>query len=86
MGARSDYAGMDTYDQIQACLKCNKPECDNCACYARKSGQSAKREKMEAPIVREIGLGKDPCIACNAKLLCQANGWTCNAKARWQGG
>ena len=89
MGARSDYTGMDTYEQIRACLRCEKPECINCIYYADRNGTAQKRSESRATIkpARKNPKGKvqsNPCTACNAKLLCQANGWTCNAKARWE--
>ena len=87
MGARSDYAGMDTYEQIQACLKCNKPECDNCA------HASAKKVKKRKPAARRTVVRKrperpkcDPCQICPMRKICKANHWICRERARWTDG
>ena len=86
MGARSDYTGMDTYEQIQACLRCEKPECTNCIYYADRNGTAQKRKPRKKRPQTVQRPKSDPCQICPMRKLCKVNHWTCNEGARWHGG
>lgn len=84
MNDKNYIATYDTQEQIDKCLDCKKPDCNNCM-EGKRKGQLPEIRGMKEAAPKKSGKRGDPCTDCNAKLLCQANGWTCNAKARWEG-
>ena len=76
-------SGGDTQEQIECCLSCPMASCNNCM-EGKRKGQLPEVRGMKEAAPKKSGKRGDPCTDCNAKLLCQANGWTCNAKARWE--
>lgn len=87
MGARNDYAGMDPYEQIQACLKCKKSECDNCVYTSAQKAKKRRPAARRTPSRRKTERPKsDPCQVCPMRKLCKANHWICGERARWKDG
>ena len=74
--------GGDTMEQIRCCLSCPMASCNNCM-EGKRKGQLPEIRGMKEAAPKKSGKRGDPCTDCNVKLLCQANGWTCNAKSRW---
>ena len=78
-------SGGDTQEQIECCLSCPMASCNNCMEYVPKGALPETRGVRVAPKrVQKRKEDADPCIECNAKLLCQIHNWTCSAKAKWE--
>lgn len=76
-------SGGDTQEQIECCLSCPMASCNNCM-EGKRKGQLPEVRGMKEAAPKKSGKRGDPCTDCNAKLLCQANGWTCREKSRWE--
>lgn len=78
----------DTAEQIQFCMSCSLPECNNCMQYVPK-GELPKIRGLKIAPVRGVNPPKktgnqNPCLHCSSKKLCESRGWTCKDKATWE--
>lgn len=79
------WRGGDTAEQVRCCLNCTMAECNNCMEYVPKGALPETRGVRIAPKrAPKKTEDADPCIECNAKLLCQIHNWTCSAKTKWE--
>lgn len=72
--------GGDSQEEIDYCLNCTLPPRYCNTCCGPKQAEKEKANWGTEP----INIPASPCLECYTKQICQANGWTCNAKARWE--